>query len=116
MTENSYFKQLQDALRRGGYFRPVLVIDKIRLDANIDHVKACLPAGRHLRLVDKSLAVLPLLSHLMQRLESRRIMSFHLPVARTVLKTFPDADILFGKPMPAEATYGLLGIKDRKWA
>lgn len=103
MTGSDYFAELQDALRRGGCFRPVLVIDKARLDANIDHVKARLPAGRHLRLVDKSLAVLPLLAHLMQRLETSRIMSFHLPIARAVLNAFPQADILFGKPMPAAA-------------
>jgi D-serine deaminase-like pyridoxal phosphate-dependent protein len=98
-----YFDRMTEALRQAGAHRPVLVIDKARLDANIAHVKSSLSPGLPIRLVDKSLAVLPLLDYLMAELGTRRIMSFHLPIARTVLATFPDAEILFGKPMPAGA-------------
>jgi D-serine deaminase-like pyridoxal phosphate-dependent protein len=103
MTGSAYFHTLAAALARAGCFQPTLVIDKARLDANIDAVKARLPSGRHLRLVDKSLAVPALIRHLMNRLDTRRIMSFHLPIARAVLATFPDCEVLFGKPMPSGA-------------
>ncbi|MFM2279160.1 MAG: hypothetical protein RLZZ444_1391, partial [Pseudomonadota bacterium] len=73
-----------------------------RLDSNIDWLKERLPPTKHLRLVDKSLACLPLLTHVRDRLQTRHIMTFHLPVARAVLEAFPDAELLFGKPMPAE--------------
>jgi D-serine deaminase-like pyridoxal phosphate-dependent protein len=103
MTDQSYFASLENALKQAGHAQPVLVIDKDRLDANIDHVKSRLAHGRPIRIVDKSLPILPLIAHLMQRLGTHRIMSFHLPIARAVLSTFADAEILFGKPMPAMA-------------
>ncbi|MBL0370411.1 alanine racemase [Rhizobium sp. KVB221] len=103
MTDGAYFEVLGRALREAGCWRPALVIDKIRLDANIDLVKQRLQPGRPVRLADKSLAVLPLLGHLMNRLQTNRIMSFHLPIARAVLSAMPDAEILFGKPMPIGA-------------
>jgi D-serine deaminase-like pyridoxal phosphate-dependent protein len=103
MTDQSYFASLESALKQAGHAQPVLVIDKDRLDANIDHVKSRLAHGRPIRIVDKSLPILPLIAHLMERLGTQRIMSFHLPIARAVLSTFADAEILFGKPMPAMA-------------
>lgn len=101
MTD-AYFAGLTAALREAGHFQPTLVIDRDRLDSNIDWLKDRLPPEKHLRLVDKSLACLPLLTHVRDRLQSRHIMTFHLPVARAVLEAFPDAELLFGKPMPAE--------------
>lgn len=101
MTDQGYFAGLEHALKQAGPAHPVLVIDMDRLDANIDLVKSRLAPGRPIRIVDKSLPVLPLISHLMRRLGTTRIMSFHLPIARAVLAAFADAEILFGKPMPA---------------
>ncbi len=40
---------------------------------------------------------------LMQMLQTRRLMVFNLPMLDQVLLKYPDADILFGKPMPVAA-------------
>jgi D-serine deaminase-like pyridoxal phosphate-dependent protein len=97
------FTALSAALAEGGFYRPVLVIDRDRLDANAGIVRNGLAPGRALRLVDKSLPSLQLLGRLMDLLGTRKVMTFHLPIAENVLLTFPDADLLFGKPIPAEA-------------
>ena len=110
MTDHRYFTTLAVALRQAGCAQPALVIDLDRLDANIDRVKAGLVPGRPIRIVDKSLPILPLIGHLMQRLGTTRIMSFHLPIAQAVLEAFADADILFGKPMPAAGLRQALSV------
>ena len=103
MTNQSYYASLDRALREAGCAQPVLVIDKDRLDANIDIVKGKLASGMPIRIVDKSLPILPLIAHLMARLGTRRVMSFHLPITHAVLAAFPEVEVLFGKPMPAPA-------------
>jgi D-serine deaminase-like pyridoxal phosphate-dependent protein len=103
MTNQSYYASLDHALREAGCAQPVLVIDKDRLDANIDIVKSKLDSGMPIRIVDKSLPILPLIAHLMARLGTRRVMSFHLPITHAVLAAFPEVEVLFGKPMPAPA-------------
>lgn len=96
-----YFARLEMALRRAGVFQPVLVIDRDRLDRNIARMQQGLPAGVALRIVDKSLPTLPLLGRIMDRTSATRVMTFHLPVTAVMLEQFPEADLLFGKPMPA---------------
>jgi D-serine deaminase-like pyridoxal phosphate-dependent protein len=103
MTDAPYFAALSRALADAGRFQPTLVIDRDRLDANADRVARGISKGHGLRLVDKSLAVPDLLERLMTRLETQRVMSFHLPITRVVLAAHPDAEVLFGKPMPAAA-------------
>lgn len=103
MSDASYFAALGRALTDAGRFQPTLVIDSDRLDANADIVARKKPQGRGLRLVDKSLAVPALLARLMSRLDTKKVMSFHLPITRAVLAAHPDAEVLFGKPMPAAA-------------
>lgn len=108
MTAAHYYADLDRALKDANIARPVLIIDMNRLNANIDIVRRRLAPGRAIRLVDKSLPVLPLIAHLMGRLETRRVMSFHLPTAQAVLGAFPDCEILFGKPIPAPALHHVL--------
>ncbi|HWU63531.1 MAG TPA: alanine racemase [Ensifer sp.] len=107
MDEESYFRSLATALCDAGKHRPTLVIDLERLDANLEIVRSGLAPGIALRVVDKSLPSIPLLAHVMEKLNSRHIMSFDLPVTLSVLKAFPDADILYGKPMPVAALHAL---------
>ncbi len=102
MTD-SYFAALSAALDQEELHRPVLVIDRDRLDRNIDRMAGGLPAGVALRVVDKSLPSLPLIAHVMQRSGSTRLMTFHLPFTLAMLGAFPQAELLFGKPMPARA-------------
>ena len=55
----SYFQQLQTALVHAELAEPVLVIDRDRLDANIDRLKTHLPQGMAYRIVAKSLPSAP---------------------------------------------------------
>jgi D-serine deaminase-like pyridoxal phosphate-dependent protein len=103
MAKDSYFAKLGDALKAAGIAKPTMVIDLERLDANIDIVRRALPDTVPLRLVDKSLPSLELLSHIMQKTGTRLIMSFHLPVTLAVLDAFPHVEILYGKPLPVAA-------------
>ncbi len=103
MVDTVYFQMLSDALQLAGRHRPTLVLDLDRLDANLELVRAAVAPGVALRVVDKSLPSIPLLAHVMERLGTRRIMSFDVAVACAVLRAFPDVDILFGKPMPTAA-------------
>jgi len=112
MSEKPYFDALSQALSDAGRFQPSIVIDRDRLDANIALVRAGLYPGRALRLVDKSLPSLPLISRLMQGLGTRLIMTFHLPITRAVLSAFPDVRLLFGKPMPVAGLAHVLNQAD----
>jgi len=66
-------------------------------------VQSHLPAQLNPRLVVKSLASLPLLKLASEKLNTQRFMLFHLPHIANISAAFPQADILFGKPMPIHA-------------
>lgn len=103
MKRTAYFGMMSAALEEAGIYRPALVIDLERLNANLSIVREAMRGGPAIRLVDKSLPSLPLLGHAMRILQTRRIMTFHLPVTMAVLGEFPDAHALLGKPMPIAA-------------
>ncbi|TPN70919.1 DSD1 family PLP-dependent enzyme [Mesorhizobium sp. B1-1-1] len=113
---SGYFTTLSDALRAAGVFQPCLVLDRDRLDRNIDLVKQRLAPGLAMRLVDKSLACLPLLSHVAEALGTHRFMTFHPPITRAVLDAFPDADMLYGKPMPVGAARQAISSGTADWS
>ena len=98
-----YFLGLQAALDEAGIASPTLVIDKARLDANIDTLKSHLPAGMAYRIVAKSLPSLDLIAHIRQRSGSDRLMTFNQPMLTALSKAMPDADQLLGKPLPVAA-------------
>lgn len=112
---DAYFQTMTAALRKAGLFKPCLVLDRDRLDANIALTRQKLAPELALRLVDKSLACLPLLSRIANALGATRFMTFHLPISEAVLKAFPTADLLFGKPMPVEAVRQVLSRRDDAW-
>lgn len=112
---DAYFQTMTAALREAGLFKPCLVLDRDRLDGNIALTSRNLAPELALRLVDKSLACLPLLSHIGAALGSSRFMTFHLPISAAVLKAFPTADLLLGKPMPVDAARQVLTRKDDAW-
>lgn len=62
MSESAYFRSLSIALRDAGRYRPTLVIDLDRLDANLEIVRSRIAPGVALRVVDKSLPSIPMLS------------------------------------------------------
>ncbi|MEJ2444653.1 MAG: DSD1 family PLP-dependent enzyme [Exilibacterium sp.] len=102
MTQ-TYFQNLTQALHQAGICTPTLVIDKQRLDHNIDQLMGVLKQGFDYRIVAKSLPSIPLLHHIMGRTGSRRLMSFHLPFLIHLVEQIPGADVLLGKPMPVAA-------------
>ncbi|MCI8380162.1 MAG: DSD1 family PLP-dependent enzyme, partial [Lachnospiraceae bacterium] len=112
---DGYFQTMTAALREAGLFKPCLVLDRDRLDVNVSLTRQKLAPEFALRLVDKSLACLPLLSRIADTLGPSRFMTFHLPISEAVLRAFPKADLLFGKPMPVEAARRALTHKDDDW-
>ncbi len=98
-----YFHQLSRALVQAGVHQPVLIIDKQRLDENLDHLLSVIQSGFDYRIVAKSLPSIPLLNYIMEKSGSNRLMSFHLPFIFHVVKHLPNADILLGKPMTVAA-------------
>ncbi|QND59671.1 DSD1 family PLP-dependent enzyme [Mesorhizobium huakuii] len=113
---SAYFATLSQALKQAGIFQPCLLLDLDRLDGNIALVKARLDPGLAVRLVDKSLACPPLLSHIGKALGTDRFMTFHPPISAAVLEAFPDADLLYGKPMPVSAARAVLSRGDVAWS
>lgn len=104
----AYFQTLADALKAARRHRPTLVLDLDRLQENLEIVRKGVAPGVAVRVVDKSLPSIPLLAFVMEKLGTQLVMSFDLSIARAVLQAFPDADILFGKPMPTAALEALL--------
>lgn len=98
-----YFVTLQAALTEAGIASPTLVIDKTRLNANIDTLMGQLPAGMAYRIVAKSLPSLDLISHIRKRSGSNRLMAFNQPMLNALTRAMPDADQLVGKPLPIGA-------------
>lgn len=95
-----YFFALNQVLRANGEGRPTLIIDLDALDHNIRQVATNM-GTRDLRIVAKSIPSLPLIDYVSQKLGSRKLMAFHEPFLQAM--GTPDADILFGKPMPVDA-------------
>ncbi|MBZ9736175.1 alanine racemase [Mesorhizobium sp. CA18] len=112
---SAYFAALADALMAAEIFRPCLVLDCDRLDGNIALVKQRLAPGLDVRLVDKSLPCVPLLSHIAKALATNRFMTFHPQLTQAVLDAFSEGDLLYGKPMPVGAAKGALTRGGAGW-
>src|SRR5690554_866178 len=100
---SGYFQNLNVALKDAEIGTPVMVIDRQRLDHNIQVLKRRIGSEFGYRIVVKSLPSLPLLQQVMAATGSRKLMLFHQPFLTQVAHAIPDADILFGKPMPVAA-------------
>lgn len=99
-----YFRTLNAELRRNGPMQPVMVIDLDRLDANIDRVVSTLRgAGKHYRIVEKSLPSPKLIDYIARRAQTDRLMSFHQPFLNHDAEFFPGFNVLMGKPLPVRA-------------
>ncbi|MEX1251711.1 MAG: alanine racemase [Hyphomonas sp.] len=98
-----YFLELQAALMEAGIASPTLIVDKARLNANIDTLIGHLPAGMAYRIVAKSLPSLDLIAHIRKRSGSGRLMTFNQPMLTALSRAMPEADQLLGKPLPVAA-------------
>jgi D-serine deaminase-like pyridoxal phosphate-dependent protein len=103
---DEYFARLNSLLKQEGGGVPLLVVDLDRLDANAELLAQRLGDRLALRLVSKSLASGGLLDYLARKLDTRRFMVFHQPQIGQLARSFPDADLLLGKPLPVEAALG----------
>lgn len=99
-ANDAYFQELGQVLKQHGAHYPTLVVDKQKLDHNIDLLMKTINQGFHYRIVAKSLPSIPLLQYIMKRTGSNRLMSFHLPFLQSIARHMPSADVLMGKPMP----------------
>lgn len=103
-----YFKALQAALTEAGVAGPTLVVDRGRLDANIETLMNQLPAGMGYRIVAKSLPSPALLAHVRRRTGTDRLMTFNQPMLADLSRLMPEADQLLGKPLPVAAAANYL--------
>jgi D-serine deaminase-like pyridoxal phosphate-dependent protein len=98
---DTYFKGLSDALKRAGLMRPTLVIDRARLAANVAAIRGSVDGAKlPLRVVAKSLPSPRLLETIMSGMGTQRLMVFSAEMLLQVLPLHPEADYLFGKPLP----------------
>lgn len=98
-----YFLDMQAALMRAEIATPTLVIDRARLNANVDTLTSHLPAGMGYRIVAKSLPSLDLINHIRARAGTDRLMTFNQPMLSALSEASPDASQLLGKPLPVQA-------------
>lgn len=103
--------KLSAALKANKTFQPTLVIDLPSLDDNIHLASKQIPIDSELRLVVKSLPSLALLAHIVEQNNCKRFMCFHVPFLVQIQNAYPNADILFGKPMPAAAFEALVSSR-----
>ncbi|UCD85269.1 MAG: alanine racemase, partial [Deltaproteobacteria bacterium] len=73
-------------------------MDLDRLDQNIQALKASL--AENFRIVVKSLPSPGLLTYIMEKAGTNRLMVFHRPFLSQIAETFPQSDMLIGKPLP----------------
>ncbi|MEM6681459.1 MAG: alanine racemase [Pseudomonadota bacterium] len=103
-----YFEGLQNALKAAEIGTPTLIIDKARLDANIDTMMRAFPQDMAFRIVAKSLPSLDLISHIRARTGTDRIMTFNLSMLEELSLGMADASQLLGKPLPINAAKAYL--------
>ena len=103
-----YFRALQAALAGAGVAGPTLVVDRARLDANIDTLMRQLPEAMGYRIVAKSLPSPALLDHVRHRTGTDRLMTFNQPMLADLSRLMPEADQLLGKPLPVAAVANYL--------
>lgn len=98
-----YFVSMQKALLRAGIGMPTLILDKARLDANIDYMLSQFPQDMAYRLPSKSVPCLKLIEYIRKRTGSNRLMTFNQPMLLELSQAMPEADQLLGKPLTAMA-------------
>ncbi|KAF0184075.1 MAG: alanine racemase [Hyphomonadaceae bacterium] len=116
---SAYFQKLSLALHAAGHSRPTLVVDRVRLDANIRAVKETLAGtGLATRIVVKSLPAHDLLDAVANGVGTNRYMVFNGPMLTELVRAKQGADLLLGKPLPvAEAAHVLetIGPVSPQW-
>jgi D-serine deaminase-like pyridoxal phosphate-dependent protein len=101
-AHDAYFLALSQALREAGIAKPVLLIDRARLRANMQALRSTLQGSRlATRIVVKSLPSPKLIEELVLGLGTERFMVFNGPMVLDTAQVRPAGDMLLGKPLPA---------------
>jgi D-serine deaminase-like pyridoxal phosphate-dependent protein len=101
-AHDAYFLALSQALRDAGIAKPVLLIDRARLRANMQALRNTLQGSRlATRIVVKSLPSPKLIEEIARGLSAERFMVFNGPMVLDTAHLRPTADMLLGKPLPA---------------
>jgi D-serine deaminase-like pyridoxal phosphate-dependent protein len=99
---NAYFLAMSAALRLAGVARPVLVIDRARLRANVRALTQTLEGSAlATRIVVKSLPCRQLLEEIAGGVGTDRFMVFNGPMVIETVRWRPRGDLLLGKPLAA---------------
>ena len=108
-----YFQALSRTLSQSDFTRPTLVIDKARLQGNIQTLKARIAGHYAYRIVVKSLPSWPLLNLIARETGTNRFMLFDEQFLLKLLQYKPDSDVLLGKPLPARGAQKILTQLDK---
>jgi D-serine deaminase-like pyridoxal phosphate-dependent protein len=101
-AHDAYFLSLSQALREAAIAKPVLVIDRTRLRANMQALRSTLQGSKlATRIVVKSLPSRKLLEELVAGLGADRFMVFNGPMVLDTAHVQASGDMLLGKPLPA---------------
>jgi D-serine deaminase-like pyridoxal phosphate-dependent protein len=101
-SHDAYFLSLSQALREAGIAKPVLVIDRARLRANMQALRSTLQGSKlATRIVVKSLPSRKLIEELVLGLGADRFMVFNGPMVLDTAQVQATGDMLLGKPLPA---------------
>ncbi|WP_342075000.1 alanine racemase [Yoonia sp. SS1-5] len=103
-----YFEMVRQALKSEGVTQPTIVVDLDLFDRNLDRLLSMLPADMAFRLVVKSLPIPDLIQRALERANTKRVMTFNLPMLQTLASTMPQLDHLLGKPFPVAAAKAFL--------
>jgi D-serine deaminase-like pyridoxal phosphate-dependent protein len=116
---SSYFAGINRELQAAGIGEPSIILDLDRCDHNIHEIVTHIIPPVDYRIVTKSLPSVELLKYVMQKSGSQRLMAFHAPYLTWMIREFPGADILMGKPLlvdSARAFYRALVPGDQQSA
>lgn len=102
-THNEYFSTLNALLKESGPGHPVIVLDLDLLTQNINLLTRKITPPKSFRVVVKSLPCIELVRHVFKTAGTSKAMVFHRPFLNLVAREFPDAEVLLGKPFPAQA-------------
>ena len=102
-SHDDYFNSMSDALKRTQQSQPLLIVDRHRLDANIEVIKSHLSNRFDFRIVAKSLPSVEMLGYIMAKAETQKLMVFHQPFLTQIAQKIPQSDVLMGKPLPINA-------------
>ncbi len=114
-----YFKHLSEALHQAGIATPTLVVDADKLEKNVATLVSHLPEGMGYRVVAKSLPSPDLIHLVARQANTRRLMTFNLPMLEALSPSELNYEQLLGKPLPVAAANQFLNaghpISDIQW-